>query len=100
MSSGVTGAVSVIGAMRTAEIFFAASAQAAARLVLAGHAAQDDEAVIVHSHELIAPAPRSPTAPPGRTGKIGLREFSVSSVAEGAASLDVLLRGFKAEMAL
>jgi hypothetical protein len=83
-----------------AEVYFVASAQSAARLVQAGHVAEDDEVVVLHSDEIIAPAPRSPTAPPGRTGKVRLREFSVSSVADGALTLDVLLRRFKAEIAL
>ena len=94
------GAVSVAGSTRTAEVFFAASAQAAARLTLAGHATHGDEAVILHSHAIVTQAARSPTAPPGRTGKMGLREFRISSLAEGAVSLGVLLRQFKAEMAL
>jgi hypothetical protein len=37
---------------------------------------------------------------PGRTGRIGLREFSLSSLADTAVSLNELLARFKAEMAL
>jgi hypothetical protein len=95
-----SGAASVTSVVRAAEVFFAASGQAAARLALAGHVAQDDKAVIIHSHEVMASAPRHPSAPPGRTGKMGLREFSVSSLAAGAVSLDVLMKEFKAEMGL
>jgi hypothetical protein len=95
-----SGTVSVAGHTRTAEVFFVATAQAAARLVQAGHAAEDDEVVVLHSDEIIAPAPRSPTAPPGRTAKVRRHEFSVSSVADGALTLDALMRRFKAEMAL
>jgi hypothetical protein len=95
-----SGAVTVTGAGRTAEVFFAASAQAAARLTMAGHASQDDNAVIVHSHEVPPAAARTPSMAPGRTGRIGLREFSLSSMAGAAVSLDELLVRFKAEMAL
>jgi hypothetical protein len=95
-----SGTVRVAGNTRTAEVFFVATAQAAARLVQAGHAAEDDEVVVLHSDEIIAPAARSPTAPPGRTGKVRRREFSVSSVADGALTLDALMRRFKAEMHL
>ncbi len=95
-----SGAVTVTGAGRTAEVFFAASAQAAARLTMAGHASQDDDAVIVHSHEVPPAAARTPSVAPGRTGRIGLREFSLSSLADPATSLDELLLRFKAEMAL
>jgi hypothetical protein len=95
-----SGAVTVTGAGRTAEVFFAASAQAAARLTMTGHASQDDNAVIVHSHEVPPAAARTPSMAPGRTGRIGLREFSLSSLADAAVSLDELLARFKAEMAL
>jgi hypothetical protein len=95
-----SGAVSVAGTTRTAEIFFAANAQAAIRLALAGYVMQGDEAVILHSHDIVVPAARFPKASPGRTGNLGLREFSVSFLADGAVSLNVLLRQFQAEMAL
>jgi hypothetical protein len=99
-SNPKSGAIRVSGAMRTAEVFFAANAQAAVGLALAGHASLDDEAVILHSHQVVVPAARFPSAPPGRTGMMKLREFSLSSLAAGAVDLDMLLTQFKAEIAL
>jgi hypothetical protein len=95
-----SGALSLTGGSGQSEVFFAASAHAATQLFAQGHVADDDDAVVVHSFEVPARAARHPTSAPGRTGKITLREFSVSSIAEGAVSLDTLLKQFKAEMAL
>jgi SIR2-like domain len=95
-----TGAVALSGATGQSEVFFAASAHAATHLFARGHVADDDDAIVIHSFEVPARAARHPTSAPGRTGKIALREFSVSSVADGAVSLDTLLKQFKAEMAL
>jgi hypothetical protein len=95
-----SGAVAITGPVRKAEVFFAASAHAAAQLVGSGHIADADDAVLVHSFEVPERAARHPTRAPGRTARPALREFSVSSAAEGALSLDVLLNQFKSEMAL
>jgi len=95
-----SGAIRVVGAVRGAEVFFAANAQSAGRLIAGGHASEDDDAIILHSHEVTPQAARHPTAPPGRTLRRGRREFSVAPLAEGATNLDTLLRRFKSEMAL
>jgi hypothetical protein len=95
-----SGVMRVTGAVRSAEVFFAASAQAAGRLVAGGHASDDDDAIIVHSHEISPAAPRHPSAPPGRTLRRGRREISVTSVAATATNLDALFKSFKAEIAL
>lgn len=95
-----TGAVSLSGIAGQSEVFFVASAHAAAQLFARGHVADDDDTIVIHSFEVPVRAARHPTSAPGRTGKLTLREFSVSSIAEGAVSLDPILRQFKAEMAL
>lgn len=95
-----TGAFALEGVSAQSEVFFAASAHAAAQLFAQGHVADDDDAIVVHSFEVPVRAARHPTSAPGRTGKVVLREFSVSSIADGAVSLDTLLKQFKAEMAL
>lgn len=95
-----SGAVSLTGESRQSDIFFVASAHASAELFIQGHVAEDDDAVLIHSFAVPERATRHPTAPPGRTGKLGLREFSVSSVSAGVANLDDLLQRFKAEVAL
>jgi hypothetical protein len=95
-----SGAVALSGVSGRSEVFFAASSHAAAQLFAQGHVADDDDAVVIYSFEVPARAARHPTSAPGRTGKLLLREFSVSSVANGAVNLDVLQRQFRAEMAL
>lgn len=94
------GAVKVAGPVRSAEIFFAANAQAAAKLIAAGHASEDDEAIILHSHEVPARSARHPTAPPGRTLRRGRREFSLAALAQGETDLDRLMQRFQGEMAI
>lgn len=95
-----TGAVRLTGIVRQSEVFFAASAHAVAQLFASGHVTEDDDAVIVQSFEVAPRSARHPTSAPGRTGKLGLREFGVSSMADGAVSLEGLLQRFKAEMAV
>lgn len=95
-----TGAVRAAGPVRSAEIFFASNAQAAAKLVAAGHASEDDEAVILHSHEVPFRSARHPSAPPGRTLKRGRREISIGVLAQGETDLDRLMRRFQGEMAI
>lgn len=95
-----SGIFRVTGATRSAEIFFASNAQVASRLVASGRATDDDDAIIVHSHEIPPAAPRHPSAPPGRILRHGRREISVASIAAVASSFDALLNTFKAEIAL
>lgn len=99
-ADGKTGALALEGVSSQSEIFFAASAHAAAQLFAQGHVADNDDAVVVHSFEVPVRAARYPTSAPGRTGRVVLREFSISSIADGAVSLDTLLKQFKVEMAL
>lgn len=95
-----SGAIRVNGRDRSAEVFFAANAQAASRLVAGGHVADDDEVIVVHSHELVAALPRHPRSPPGRTLRRGRREVSVTTLLDGATGLDGVLNTFKAEVGI
>lgn len=95
-----SGAVEVAGGTGRSQVFFAGSAHAAAKMFAEGHVSDNDDAVVVHSFAPPNRAARHPTSPPGRTGKIQLRELSVSSIKDGALSLDMLLQRFKEEAAL
>lgn len=95
-----TGALSVARGARSSQVFFAASANAAAQMFAEGHVSDDDDAVVVHSFAAPVKGARHPTSPPGRTGRLQLRELSVSSIKDGAMSLDDLLQRFKTEAAL
>lgn len=95
-----SGAVEVMGVARRSQIFFAGSAHAAAQMFAEGHVSDSDDAVVVHSFAPPDRAARHPTSAPGRTGRVQLRELNVSSIKDGAVSLDTLLQRFKAEAAL
>ena len=95
-----SGAMRINGAVRAAEVFFAANSQSASRLITGGHASEDDDAIIVHSHEIPVRAARHPTAAPGRTLRRGRREISLAAFAAAPTSPDALLRRFRAEIAL
>lgn len=89
-----TGALSVARGTRSSQVFFAASAHAAAQMFAEGHVSDDDDAVVVHSFAAPVRGARHPTSAPGRTGRLQLRELSVSSLRDGAMSLDDLLQRF------
>lgn len=95
-----SGAITLAGVASTSQIFFAGSAHAAAQMFAEGHVSEDDDAVVVHSFARPERAARYPTSAPGRTGKVQLRELSVSSIKDGAVSLNILLQRFRAEAAL
>lgn len=96
-----TGVLSVARGARSSQIFFAASAHAAAQMFAEGHISDDDDAaVVVHSFAKPVRWARHPTSAPGRTGRLQLRELSVSSIKDGATSLVDLQQRFKTEVAL
>ncbi|MBA4750772.1 MAG: SIR2 family protein [Sphingopyxis sp.] len=95
-----SGAVRVIGEVHAAEVFFAANAQAANRIVADGLAAENDNAIIIHSHEIPPAAPRNPKSAPGRILPRGRREVSLASLGDGPADLDTLFMRFKSEIRL
>ncbi|CDO38368.1 SIR2 family protein [Novosphingobium sp. KN65.2] len=95
-----SGAVRVVGKVQAAEVFFAANTQAANRIVTDGRAAENDNAIIVHSHEIPPAAPRNPKAAPGRILPRGRREISLASLGDGATDLNALFMRFKSEIRL
>ena len=95
-----TGSVVVNSVVGQAKIFFVGSAHAAAQMFAEGHVSDDSDAVVLHSFAPPNRAARHPTSAPGRTGKVQIRELSVSSIKDGAVSLDILLQRFKMEAAL
>lgn len=94
------GAIVINGVTSQSQIFFAGSAHAAAQMFAEGHVSDDDDAVVVHSFAPTTRAARHPTSAPGRTGKVQLREVSVSFIKDGAVCLDTLIQRFKMEAAL
>lgn len=100
-STHSSGALRVSGS-RPVEVFFAATAKAAAQLLAHGHIDTAGDVVLVHSDPILAPAARSSEATFGRTlkPKIGLREVSVRTVLDSGVDADAMVQRFRLELAL
>lgn len=96
-----SGAVRVTGS-REVEVFFAATAKAAAQLLAHGHIDTTDDVVLIHSDPILVPTARSSSAKFGRTlkPKIGLREVSVRKVVDSGADAGGMVQQFTLELAL
>jgi hypothetical protein len=55
----------------------------------------DAKTVVVHGRSMLAPMTRSPRSAPGRTGRIGLREVSMTELLGEASSTDELMQMFR-----
>ena len=95
-----SGVIEVDGLAGRSQVFFAGSAHAAAQMFAEGHVSDDDDAIVVNSFAPPDRAARHPTSAPGRTGKVQLRELSISSISDGTDSLDTILQRFKMEAAI
>jgi hypothetical protein len=94
------GVVQLTGSLHSAKIFFAATSQVVHRLKANRVVVDDDEAVIVHSLEILLPMPRSPRGVRGRKGRLGLREVSISTLLATASDADGLLQRFREKVGL
>jgi hypothetical protein len=98
--TGTHGALHITARHERA-VFFAATSTAAVTLVRNGAVSSGaGDAVIVHSDEPIEPLPRSPSAPPGRTGAATVLEVGMAKLLREATSLDQLERRFRLEAGL
>jgi hypothetical protein len=88
----------VVSPAGTAKVFLAASAHAAARLKIAGHLADGDNAIVIHSRDIAVPMPRSPRGTMGRTGHPGIREVSISQLLDEVSNDAELLERFRTEV--
>ncbi|MEC5293003.1 hypothetical protein VSX64_09500 [Aurantimonas sp. C2-6-R+9] len=95
-----SGALVLKGRSGPAKIFFAANAQAAIKLGVNGLIADNDDAVIVHSHVISPPMPRYPRRAPGRTGLASTRETSIEELLAGGSEVENLLDRFRSQVAL
>lgn len=95
-----TTALEVTSASGTSPILFAANAQAALHLFAEGLVGEDDDATLIHSHELTARMPRSPRRARGRTGRASLREASITELLTGSANAAELLQKFRQKVSL
>lgn len=96
-TSGIVCVNSVAGSVK---VFFAANSHAALRLQHHGHLVDGDEAIVIHSLETSPALPRSPRGAPGRTGRLGLREVSITELMNEAVTSAELVQRFREEVAL
>lgn len=99
-SNPKTGALCLTSPTSRSEIFFAANAQSALRLFENGHVSPMDDAVLVHSEEIVPAMPRAPRPASGRTARPSLRQVSISSITKSAATSADLLQRFREEIVL
>jgi hypothetical protein len=95
--SGAVGFESTVGA---AKVFFTANSNVALRLQVNGLVTDSSDTVVVHSLEIVTPLARSPRVPPGRTGRAGRRETSISAILAQATSVPELVQLFRMEIGL
>jgi hypothetical protein len=95
-----SGSMVLTGRSGPAKVYFAANAHAAIRLGTNGLIAENDDAVIVHSHENPPPMPRYPRRAPGRTGLASVREVSIESLLADGTEVEDLLERFRSKVAL
>lgn len=96
-----TGALRLTAGPATTRIFFAANDRAGVQLEINGLVTPDDgDAIVIHSTSPVAKMARSPVAPPGRTGRAGLRNIGMSELLREARSADHLSMRFREEAAL
>ncbi len=95
-----SGAVEVESPLAPARMFFAANANAALRLWNNGLVTDRDDTILVHSLEVVPSQTRSPRSSPGRTGKSGIREVSIATLAAATTSSDELVLRFRQEVGI
>lgn len=95
-----SGAIVLTGRSGPARIYFAATAQAAIRLGTNGLLADNDDVVIIHSHENPPSMPRYPRRAPGRVGLAAVRETSMEDLLADGTEVENLLDRFRGKVAL
>lgn len=96
-----TGALRLIAGVTTTRIFFAANDRAGVQLEINGLVRPDDsDAIVIHSTSPVPKMARSPLAPPGRTGRVGLRNIGMAELLREATSADHLRERFSEEAVL
>jgi SIR2-like domain len=96
-----TGSLRLGSGANATRIFFAANDRAGVQLEINGLVKRDDtDAIVVHSTSPVAKMARSPLAPPGRTGRGGLRNVGMAELLREATSCDNLGERFREEAVL
>lgn len=99
-ADSTSGALILTGRSGPARVYFAATAQAAIRLGTNGLIADNDDVVIIHSHENPPAMPRYPRRAPGRVGLAAIRNASMEELLSGGTEVQNLLDRFRSKVAL
>ena len=83
-----------------AKVFLTSGPISALHLRRDGHVVDSDEPVVIHGHEIVPSMPRSPRSAPGRTGRVGAREVSISSLLNSSETFDELFQRFREGLAI
>lgn len=84
----------------TTPFFVVANQNAAQKLFLNRHVEEGDDAILIHSQEMITRQSRSPQRAPGRTGRLQLREVSIKELLESVNTPEELTQRFREEASL
>jgi hypothetical protein len=95
-----SGALRIVAPTGPAKLFLASDSHAAMRLRISGHLADDDNAIVIHSLEIVAPMARSPRATMGRKGRPGIREVSISELLAEVSNDNELLQRFREDLSI
>jgi SIR2-like domain len=94
------GMIRINGVASSAKVFFVINSYSAVWLQHNGHVADAGGTILIHSHEKTPAMQRSPRGAPGRTGRSGLREVSISALLNDATNVDELMQRFREEVAV
>jgi hypothetical protein len=92
------GVMEIESPVAPGKVFFAANGNAALKLRNNGFVNDSADTILIHSLEIIQPQTRSPRGAPGRIGKSGLREVSISSLIADTKTSDELVQRFRREV--
>jgi hypothetical protein len=88
----------LVSGTNATRVFFAANDRAGVQLEINGLVNPGDtDAIVVHSTSPVPKMARSPLAPPGRTGRAGLRNVGMAELLREATSCDNLGERFREE---
>jgi SIR2-like domain len=94
------GVIRVNSSVGSVKVFLAANQQAAVRLEFHGYLEDNDSTVLIHSLDAAPHLPRSPLGAPGRTGRLGPREVSITDLLNEVATSAELVQRFREAVAL
>lgn len=100
LAINASGAIVLTGRSGPAKVYFAANTHSAIRLGTNGLIADNDDAIIIHSHENPPPMQRYPRRAPGRTGLASVREVSIQDMMANGTEVEDLLEQFRSKVAL